>query len=221
MRVLITYLLVFCGVWVFAQSHSVALSGGTSYITSFNGENPISAGSPWEPRLGGLTLSLEYSFTLQNGIFFNVRSNFSQLNLFDEKAILFSEITNDFTIAEQDLYQSFFTNSLGTGYLFEINRVYDLGLEVGGSMFYHYKSVANSDQVSNSRIEIEREWKSDNIYFGVYLENNHYFRIYKSRKTEVHLLTGVRTTTAFDYMREENSPRLLPELFLGVELQLK
>lgn len=215
MRFLLTSLLSVFSFWGYAQKHSIAVSSGASYITSLNGENPISLGSPFEARLG-LSLSVKYNYILKNNFLVTLRVNSTQLSLFDANSSIANGQTGNFEDGPVDLTLHHLTNSFGVGYNFNLTRLYTLGLDAGGTVFYLHRETAESDQVENSYSRVDLDFDTENLFYGVYLENNHYFNVYRSRDTDIHLLAGFRTTAVFDYLRDDNSPRLLPELFLGV-----
>jgi|GEM_PF-5094224 len=83
-------------------------------------------------------------------------------------------------------------------------------------MFYYYKSISESSAIPQGQSAIKQEWSPENFFYGIYLENNHYFNVFSSREKEIHLLAGLRATTIFDYLNFDNSPRLLPEVLLGI-----
>jgi len=220
MRFLLTSLLSVFSFWAYAQKHSIAASGGTSYITSFNGENPIALSSPFEAKLG-LSFGIKYSYIFKNKFLINLRVSSTQLSLFDANSAITNGQTGNFEDGPVDLTLYHLTKNLGVGYNFNLNKVYTLGLDVGGTVFYLHRETSESDQVENSYFRVDLDFDTENLFYGVYLENNHYFNVYRSRDTDIHLLAGFRTTAVFDYLRDHNSPRLLPELFLGVAVHLK
>ena len=222
MRLIGLSLLFLSALATHAQNHALALSGGTSYIFSIaSGENPIGLGSPFEARLG-TTFSFEYSYIFKRKLYLNLRTNYSRHNFFDEDAYAFNQETGDVEVGNLDLNVFLFTNSIGIGQLFDLSEIHSMGFEAGATLFYFYKEISESEQVENSRLEIDLDWGSDNLFLGAYLENNHYFQLYNSGNTSLQMLVGLRATMAFKYLTlPNNSPRMVPELFIGIQAYLK
>ncbi len=203
-----------------AQTHHIGLSFGVNQLLSIDEGPPFGDNSPWESKLGfGANLNYQYAFS--NNLIIGFGYSYLGPRFIDpDGSTLILGLNSRVTIDELlfHYYQSF---GLELGYKGQLSQRYSIQFSTGPSFIYHDKQRSYAEGYKETTYVSDFDFSKDRIYYGINLSIKQSYTIYQEWNYRINFTATLRNTYIFDYLQFKNSiDRILPQAYLGVELEL-
>jgi len=220
MKQFILLLLVAIGFQLNAQTHHIGLNFGVNQLLSIDEDPPFGGGSPWESKLG-FGYGLSYNYTFNNGLTLGLDLNHLTLRFKEYDASRIVEGYDERVVADAVLFTYYYASGLDVGYNWRFSNLFSLQLKFGPSFIYYYKQKSLLEGYSETLYIADFDFSKDRIYYGINLNIKQSYTVYQDWNYRINLTATWRNTYIFDYLQFKNSiDRILPQAYLGVELEL-
>ncbi|MCR9153176.1 MAG: hypothetical protein NXI09_03645 [Bacteroidetes bacterium] len=203
-----------------AQTHHIGLNFGVNQLLSIDEGPPFGDNSPWESRLGfGANLNYQYAFS--NNLVIGFGYSYLGPRFIDPDVSILMEGQNGRVITDELLFHYYQALGLELGYGGQMSKRYSIQFSTGPGFIYHYKQRSYAEGYEETAYVADFDFSKDRIYYGINLNIKQSYTIYQKRSYRINLTANLRLTYIFDYLQRNNSiDRILPQVYLGVELEL-
>ncbi len=213
-------LLFAIGFQLSAQTHHIGLNFGVNQLLSIDEGPPFGNNNPWEARIG-FANDLSYHFSTKRGFTYGLNMNalFPRF-IHENRSELIGE-GNELITADRVSIHTYLSLCLNLGYKWDLGPRYSLHFSLGSGLMYNQrqKSYFRND------MEIKRvntyELKEENTSYQIQIGLEQSYTLKRGRNFRLNLVGSIRAAQIFDYMKlSEQINRILPQAYLGVELEL-
>ena len=203
-----------------AQTHHIGLNFGVNQLLSIDEGPPFGKGSPWSADLG-YGMDLSYYYVFNNGL--SIGANLSVLDLRfqneDQKVLLEDE--NVLVQGTEVLKHYYLNPGFQIGYYWQPTARFGLHFATGLSRSYYFKQVYYLRNYEETRYSLGFSKGEMRSFMAVQVSCNQSYTVIRRLAYRLNLISSIRYTHYFDYLNyTESIDRILPQAYLGVELEL-
>ena len=203
-----------------AQTHRIGFKFGINQLLSIDEDPPFGGGSPWESK-SGFGYGLSYSYSFNNRLTLGLDLNHLALRFKEYDASRSVEGYDERVVADAVLFTYYYACGLDLGYNWRFSNLFSLQLNFGPSFIYYYKQKSLLEGYNQTLYIADFDFSKDRIYYGINLSVKQSYTVYQDWNYRINLTATLRNTYIFDYLHRNNSiDRILPQAYLGVELEL-
>ena len=203
-----------------AQTHHIGLNFGVNQLLSIDEGPPFGDNSPWESTLGiGYGFSYQYAF--KNKITIGLGFSKMHMRFIEPNVSKFIEELNEDVLADEFLILYSLNYNLSLGYQWNFTKRHSFQVSGGPNILYDDKQKSYLEGYEQTLFTNDFDFSKDQIYYGVNLSIKQSYTVYQDWNYRINLNATLRNTYIFDYLHRNNSiDRILPQAYLGVELEL-
>jgi len=203
-----------------AQTHHIGLNFGVNQLLSIDEGPPFGDNSPWESTLG-IGYELSYHYVFRNGLSVGLDIGYISPNFKDYEGSTFIEQLNEEVVADRVLILSYISYDALVAYKWDLSSRYSIQVNTGPSIYYEDREKSYVEGFEETLIIRDFEYAEKRFNYGVSLGLKQSYTVYQDWNYRINLTATLRNSYIFDYLHRNNSiDRILPQAYLGVELEL-